>query len=79
MPASHHTTLHPIGESQVLTIPPELALSGNEVLIRKEGERLIVEPVKPKSLVSLLNTLQDIPDPFPDIDADLLPLDDVIV
>ncbi len=30
------------GQEQVLTIPPELALSSTEVLLRKEGHRLII-------------------------------------
>ncbi|MFM7276126.1 MAG: AbrB/MazE/SpoVT family DNA-binding domain-containing protein [Microcystis aeruginosa] len=62
---------------QTLTIPPELALSSTEVLLRKEGHRLIIEPISSGSLLSLLTTLPDIADNFPDIDEGLLPLDDI--
>ncbi|NCQ94638.1 MAG: AbrB/MazE/SpoVT family DNA-binding domain-containing protein [Microcystis wesenbergii Mw_QC_S_20081001_S30D] len=65
------------GQEQVLTIPPELALSSTEVLLRKEGHRLIIEPIYSGSLLSLLTTLPDITDNFPDIDEGLLPLDDI--
>lgn len=65
------------GQDQVLTIPHEFALSGPEVLLRKEGHRLIIEPIPPSSLLSLLTTLQDISDNFPDVDEGLLLLDDI--
>lgn len=77
MQNSRHVSLLISGQDQVLTIPQEFALSGTEVLLRKEGHRLIIEPISPSSLLSLLTTLQDITDNFPDIDERLLPLDDI--
>ena len=65
------------GQQQVLTIPHEFALPDTDVLLRKEGNRLIVEPIGSDSLLSLLSTLEDIPDPFPDVDVGFLPLDDI--
>ncbi|MBL1175379.1 antitoxin [Pantanalinema sp. GBBB05] len=65
------------GQEQVLTIPQEFALSSTEVLLRREGQRLIIEPISRSSLLSLLTTLQDITDNFPDTDEGLLPLDDI--
>jgi tRNA(fMet)-specific endonuclease VapC len=72
-----HVSLTPHGQDQVLTIPHEFALSGTEVLLHKEGKRLIIDSIPPGSLLSLLITLQDIPDDFADMDEGLLPLDDV--
>jgi antitoxin VapB len=63
---SRHTLLTN-GQDQILTIPHEFALSSTEVSLRKEGQRLIIEPIQPRSLLPLLMTLQDIPDQFPDI------------
>ncbi len=77
MQNSRHVSLLTNGQDQVLTIPHEFALSGTEVLLRKEGHRLIVEPIPPSPLLSLLTTLQDITDKFPDIDEELLPLNDI--
>jgi antitoxin VapB len=77
MPNSLHVSLSTNGQEQILTIPHEFALSGTEVLLRKEGHRLIVEPLPPSSLLSLLKDLQDITDNFPDTDETLLPLDDI--
>ncbi|WNZ23113.1 AbrB/MazE/SpoVT family DNA-binding domain-containing protein [Leptolyngbya sp. NK1-12] len=77
MQNSRHVSLLTSGQDQVLTIPHELALPGTEVLLRKEGHRLIIEPIPSSSLLSLLTTLQDITDDFLDIDEGLLPLDDI--
>ena len=77
MPNSCYVYLLRDGQHQVLTIPHEFALSSTEVLLRKEGNRLIVEPIRPGSLLSLLATLEDIPENFPNVDEGLLPLDDI--
>ncbi|MCF6314172.1 MAG: hypothetical protein L3J39_17115 [Verrucomicrobiales bacterium] len=66
------------GRSQAMRIPKALELDCSEVLIYQEGERLIVEPVHPKgNLLAQLQGLEDIAEPFPDIDRTLPPLDDV--
>ncbi|MCP2727084.1 antitoxin [Limnofasciculus baicalensis] len=77
MPNSCHAYLLRNGQDQVLTIPYKFALPGTEVLLRKEGNRLIIEPIRPGSLLSLLTTLVEITDNFPDVDEGLLPLDDI--
>ncbi|NJK36147.1 MAG: AbrB/MazE/SpoVT family DNA-binding domain-containing protein [Oscillatoriales cyanobacterium SM2_2_1] len=77
MPPSRPISLHLSGQDQVLTIPGDLALSSTEVLLRKEGERLIVEPIATGSLLALLLTLEDIAEDFPDTDGGTLPIDEV--
>jgi antitoxin VapB len=77
MQNSCHAHLSTSGLDQILTIPPELAILGTEVWLRKEGNRLIIEPISPTSLLSLLTTLKDITDDFPNIDEGLLPVDDI--
>lgn len=79
MPNSCHVYLLRNGQDQVLTIPREFALPGTEVLLRKEGDRLIIEPIHHGSLLALLSTLEEIPDNFPDVDEGLLPLDDIML
>ena len=44
--------------------------------MRKEGDRLIVEPVRKGRLLSLLSTLTPLDETFPDIDDDLPVLDE---
>ena len=56
------------GRSQAVRIPREFELPGNTALLRKEGERLIIEPAPPKSLLALLAQLLPIEEDFPAID-----------
>lgn len=77
MQNSCHISLLANGKDQVLTIPHEFALSATEVVLRREGHRLIIEPIPTSSLLSLLAAMQDITDDFLDVDAELLPLDDI--
>ena len=56
------------GRNQALRIPPEFELPGDEAIMRKDGERLIIEPAAPRSLLALLATLAPIDDEFPTID-----------
>ena len=65
------------GRNQTLNIPHAFEMLSNDVVIRKEGEKLIIEPFKKRSLLELLATLPDIDEDFPDIDQGLLPLDDI--
>jgi antitoxin VapB len=64
------------GRNQTLNIPHAFEMPSNDVLIRKDGERLIIEPFKKKSLLELLVTLEDIDEDFPNVDEGLLVLDD---
>jgi antitoxin VapB len=60
--------------SQAVRIPVEFELPGDRVLIRREGEKLIIEPVKkPTNIIELLavwRTEEPLgsEDQFPDID-----------
>jgi len=72
-----HVRLFRNGRNQALRIPREFELEGEEAIIRKEGDRLIVEPVRKGKLLALLATLDPLTEPFPDIDDDLPPPDDV--
>lgn len=65
--------------SQAVRIPVEFELPGERVLIHREGDRLIIEPVRKKNLLEILAALEPLgpEDDFPDIDAGLLPLKDV--
>ena len=66
-----------IGSTQVLSIPKQFEFSSDEVVVRKEGKRLIIEPVEKPSLLALLATLPDIEEEIPDVDEGLLPLENV--
>lgn len=72
-----HVRLFRNGRNQALRIPREFELEADEALIRREGERLIVEPVRKGRLLALLSTLEPLAEALPDVDQDLPPLDDV--
>jgi antitoxin VapB len=48
-------------------IPRGFELPGKNAVMRKEGDKLIVEPVPPKSLLGVLATLTSLDEEFPDI------------
>jgi antitoxin VapB len=72
-----HVRLFRNGRNQALRIPREFELEGDEAVLRKEGDRLIIEPVRKGRLRALLASLETLEEPFPDVDEDLAPLDDV--
>jgi antitoxin VapB len=63
------------GRNQAVRIPRELELPGEEAIIRKEGERLIIEPAPPASLIAVLDALEPLEEEFPAVPD--LPIDDV--
>lgn len=50
------------GRNQAVRIPREFELPGEDALMRKDGQRLIIEPIASRSLVALLKTLSPIDD-----------------
>lgn len=72
-----HVRLFRNGRNQAVRIPKEFEFDCNEAIMRKEGKKLILEPVKKKGLLSVLEKLEPLDVDFPDIDKNLLPLDDV--
>jgi antitoxin VapB len=62
-----HVRLFRNGRNQAVRIPREFELPGEEAVMRREGERLVIEPVPPKSLLAVLSTLAPISEDFPPI------------
>ncbi|MGO9740309.1 MAG: antitoxin [Roseiarcus sp.] len=65
------------GHNQAVRIPVEFELPGDEAIIHREGDRLVLESVKKKSLLRLLAELEPVTEEFPDVDEGLPPLRDV--
>ncbi len=57
------------GRNQAVRIPRDLELPGSEAMLRKEGDRLIVEPLPRTSLLELLSTWAPLDEEFPEIDG----------
>lgn len=68
MGAERHVKLFKNGRSQAVRIPREFELPGDEAIMRKEGERLIIEVAPPRSLRAILAGLEPIEEDFPPID-----------
>ena len=56
------------GRNQAVRIPREFELPGEDAIMRKDGERLIIEPTAPRSLLAVLATLAPVEDDLPAID-----------
>ncbi len=78
METERHVRLFRNGRNQAIRIPREFELEGTEAIIRKEGHRLILEPIsRGNRLIELLKTLSPIEAPFPEID-DAPPVDESV-
>jgi len=65
--AERHVKVFKNGRNQAVRIPREFELPGQEAIMRKEGDRLIIEPAPLKSLLTVLATLAPLHEDFPPI------------
>jgi len=71
-----HVKLFKNGRNQAVRIPREFELPGEDAVIRKDGQRLIIEPAPPQSLLAVLAALPTLDEEFPQIqDAPAEPVD----
>lgn len=75
MSAERRVKLFKNGRNQAVRIPREFELAGDEAILRKEGERLIIEPAPAKSLLAVLAALKPLDEELPPIPE--LPVDPV--
>jgi antitoxin VapB len=77
MQPTRHVKLFMNGRNQAVRIPREFELPGEDAVMRKEGDKIIIEPAAPRSLLALLATLPALEEDFTPISD--LPLDDVAI
>ncbi|HTM77805.1 MAG TPA: AbrB/MazE/SpoVT family DNA-binding domain-containing protein [Devosia sp.] len=66
------------GRNQAVRIPVEFEMPGTEVTIRKEGDKLVLEPKTRKMTISeFLDSIEPVDVDFPDADEGQLPLRDI--
>lgn len=66
MHAERHVAIFRNGRNQAIRIPREFELEGTEAIMRQDGDRLIIEPIKPKNrLLAVLETLEPLDEAFP--------------
>ncbi|HEY5797870.1 MAG TPA: AbrB/MazE/SpoVT family DNA-binding domain-containing protein [Bosea sp. (in: a-proteobacteria)] len=66
------------GRNQAVRIPVEFELPGNEALMHRDGDRLVIEPARKRGLSALLAELEPVDEHFPDI-ADPAPAPETIL
>ena len=67
MTEQRHVRLFRNGRNQAVRIPVEFELPGDEAIMHRDGDRLVIEPVRKRGLIALLNTMKPIEDRFPEI------------
>ena len=68
MPGPRHVRLFRNGRNQAVRIPVEFELPGDEAIMHRDGDRLVIEPVRKRGLVALLKTMKPLEEAFPAID-----------
>ncbi|MDR3469063.1 MAG: AbrB/MazE/SpoVT family DNA-binding domain-containing protein [Xanthobacteraceae bacterium] len=67
MPDHRHVRLFRNGRNQAVRIPVEFELPGEEAIMYREGDKLVLEPVRKRGLLALLKTMKPVDENFPEI------------
>jgi antitoxin VapB len=67
MPQQRHVRLFRNGRNQAVRIPVEFELPGDEAIMHRDGDRLVIEPVRRRGLVALLKTMKPLNEEFPQV------------
>ena len=68
MAEQRHVKLFRNRRNQAVRIPAEFELPGDEAIMHRDGDRLMIEPVRKRGLVALLKTMKPLKEDFPEID-----------
>lgn len=68
MTIHRHVRLFRNGRNQAVRIPREFELPGDEAVMHRDGDRLIIEPAGRRSLLAVLAELSPIDEDFGEID-----------
>jgi antitoxin VapB len=68
MSEQRHVRLFRNGRNQAVRIPVEFELPGSEAIMHRDGDRLVIEPVRKRGLIALLKTMKPLQEEFPEID-----------
>ncbi|TXL65316.1 antitoxin [Zeimonas arvi] len=63
-----HASLFRNGRNQAVRIPREFEMEGSEVLIRQEGDSLILTPIRRNRLRDLLASWEPLDDALPEVE-----------
>jgi antitoxin VapB len=68
MPEHRRVRLFRNGRNQAVPIPVEFELPGDEAILHRAGDRLVIEPARRRGLTALLMTMKPLEESFPEID-----------
>jgi antitoxin VapB len=68
MSEQRHVRLFRNGRNQAVRIPVEFELPGDEAIMHRDGEKLVIEPVRKRGLLALLKAMKPLDEEFPAID-----------
>jgi antitoxin VapB len=78
MAQKRHVRLFRNGRNQAVRIPVEFELPGDEAVMHRDGDRLVIEPLRKRGLVALLKTMKPLADDFPAIEDAVPPPENVL-
>jgi antitoxin VapB len=78
MTEQRHVRLFRNGRNQAVRIPVEFELPGDEAIMHRDGDRLVIEPLRKRGLVALLRTMRPLNEELPQIDDPVPPPEDVL-
>jgi antitoxin VapB len=68
MSDQRHVRLFRNGRNQAVRIPVEFELPGDEAVMHRDGDRLVIEPMRKRGLLALLGTMKPIREGLPVIE-----------
>jgi len=68
MSEQKHVRLFRHGRNQAVRIPVAFELPGDEAITHRDGDPLVIEPVRRRGLLALLETMTPLVEDFPEID-----------
>jgi len=68
MADERHVRLFRNGRNQAVRIPVEFELPGDEAIMHRDGDRLVIEPLRKRGLIALLKSMTPLDEDFPKID-----------
>jgi antitoxin VapB len=68
MADQRHVRLFRNGRNQAVRIPVEFELPGDEAIMHRDGDRLVIEPLRKRGLIALLATMKPFDEGLPEIE-----------
>jgi antitoxin VapB len=68
MPERRHVRLFRNGRNQAVRIPVEFELPGDEATMHRDGDRLVIEPIRKRGLIALLRAMKPLDEDFPEME-----------